>query len=150
VPNSQLNSRLLHKRPPKKCPHAPIGVQVTPRERYQRCGALQVISGRWREVQPANPHKHTSTLAHFYPQQLFLYHTGHLSVHISPRSSSDAHQRHARLPAAAASFEPHVPPRTHGPGEAAPVAVSLKVLSSNSGDIGACRCSAYLESKVNF
>jgi hypothetical protein len=39
-------------------------------------GALRVISSRRREAQSANPHKHTSTFAHFYPQQWFLYHTG--------------------------------------------------------------------------
>jgi hypothetical protein len=31
-------------------------------------------------VQFANPHKHTSTFAHFYPQQLFWYHNGFVLV----------------------------------------------------------------------
>jgi hypothetical protein len=34
------------------------------------CG-LRVKSSRRREARFANPHKHTSTLAHFYPQQWF-------------------------------------------------------------------------------
>jgi hypothetical protein len=40
------------------------------------CISSSSSSSRQREAQFANPHKHTSTFAHFYPQQWFLYHTG--------------------------------------------------------------------------
>jgi hypothetical protein len=50
----------------------PLPDQATP----QKQGALRAIFSRRIEAQFANPHKHTSTFAHFYPQQWFLYHTG--------------------------------------------------------------------------
>jgi hypothetical protein len=39
-------------------------------------GIVGYIEQAERKAQPANPHKHTITFAHFYPQQWFLYHTG--------------------------------------------------------------------------